>query len=243
MDRSLNRLLSPVKDVKPGIELDGKGLGQLLSAKHQIFKEICREIHVENHSDIRVALLNKRTVSKELLCFWLESVGGLVDFCIPKLTEVMLKYEKQNKEMISSQAEIIKLRAQVIQKKEQELAIMKDTVKEELKSVQRTVQSEMKSYSAVLTKTCSAALSEKKISSAVKLANDKEDRKKNVVFHGVLESNEELLHDKVSEILLGVEEKPVIKECCRIGLKKGTAPRPVKLSLGNSDIVQQVHGY
>ena len=60
------------------------------------------------------------------------------------------------------------------------MASVKSTVKEELKSVQTTVQSEMKSYSSVLSKTCSVALSQRKLQSAVKLAAEKEDRSRNV---------------------------------------------------------------
>ena len=245
MERPLNRLLSPLKDTTPGNRCDAKVLGEIVKTKCRIFDEICREINVENHNEIKSVFLNKRTVSKESLCLWLEAVCGLVDsFCIPGLQEVMGRCEIQNQRITDAQRKLIDLQLKTIQKKDQELATLKSAVKEELKSVestvQSTVQSQMISYSAVLSKTCSAALSQKKIQSAVKSATDKEDRKKNLVIYGVSETPGEEILDKASEILLEVGEKPSVKDCCRIGRRNGDAPRPVKLCLSSSDIAQQV---
>ena len=112
-----------------------------------------------------------------------------------------MKCDEQNRKVIKSQKTIIDLQAEVIKKSDLELASVKRTVKEELKSVQTTVQSEMNSYSSVLPKTCSAALSQRKLQCAVKLAAEKEDRSRNVVIYGVKEEAEEILHDKSLEIL------------------------------------------
>ena len=98
----------------------------------------------------------------------------------------------------------------------------------------------MKSYSSVLSKTFCAALSQRKIQSAVKSAAEKEDRSRNIVIFGVREEAEEILHDKTLEILQDVGERPMIRECCRIGQKRGDKPRPVKLCPSNSDIAHQV---
>ena len=151
-----------------------------------------------------------------------------------------MKCDEQNRKVIKSQKTIIDLQAEVIKKSDLELASLKSTVKEELKSVQTTVQSEMKSYSSVLSKTCSAALSQRKLQSAVKLAAEKEDRSRNAVIYGVKEEAEEIRHDKSLEILQDVGERPMIRECCRIGQKRRDKPRPVKLCLSNSDIAHQV---
>ena len=57
-----------------------------------------------------------------------------------------------------------------------ELACLKSTIKEELKTVQTTVQTKIKSYSAAVSKSCSFALSDKKIQAAVKSVTDQEDK-------------------------------------------------------------------
>lgn len=112
----------------------------------------------------------------------------------------------------------------------------------ELKSVQSAVTSELKSYSSVLTKTCSAALAPRKIRSAVKTVADREDRSKNLIMYGISEpeNGQALLSDKVSDVLLEIGEKPVVSNCCRVGVVKNSSPRPIKFSCTNSDMVAQV---
>ena len=241
MYRSVNRHLSHLNGIKNEEQLNTKLFEQILRSKTSIFDEICKDIGVLKHEQISSNTLNKRHVNKDLLCFWLESVCSLMNsFSIPRLQEAMKRCDEQNQTIIESQKTIIELQAKVIQNKEEELATLKSTVQEELKSVQETVQSEIKSYSSVLSKTCSAALSEKKFQAAVKSAVDREDRTRNVVIYGVKETPDEVLSEKASEIFLEIGEKPAVKDCCRIGGKRGEAPRPVKLSLSSPDIVQQV---
>ena len=92
MHRPTNRLLSPLKDFQSGAQFDFKVFDQIIKTKDSIFDEICRDIHVEKHEEIRSVFLNKRTVSKDSLCLWLESVCGLLDaFCIPTLQSAMSK--------------------------------------------------------------------------------------------------------------------------------------------------------
>ncbi len=72
----------------------------------------------------------------------------------------------------------------------------------------------------MLKKSCSAALSTKKIASAVRKVADKEDRSKHVIIYGVEESENEKLQDKVSGVLEKIGEKPLARGCCRVGVKK-----------------------
>ena len=66
------------------------------------------------------------------------------------------------------------------------LSSVQNTVQEELKSKENMIQTEMKSYSAAPSNTCSAALSQK-ICTAVKSATDIEDRSQNILIYGVQE--------------------------------------------------------
>lgn len=38
----------------------------------------------------------------------------------------------------------------------------------------------------------------------------------------------------------GNQIKPLLKDCCRVGMKNGESPHPVKLGLSSSDMVQNV---
>jgi hypothetical protein len=57
----------------------------------------------------------------------------------------------------------------------------------ELKAVHETVQNEMKSYSAVVSRSCSTASAPRKIEAAMRKVSDKDDRSKNVIIYGVEE--------------------------------------------------------
>ena len=45
---------------------------------------------------------------------------------------------------------------------------------------------------------------------------------------------------RVENILADIGEKPVVKDCCRIGRSQANATRPVKFSLSNQAHVTQV---
>ena len=86
------------------------------------------------------------------------------------------RVDKQNILLIAEleQKTVIDLQKKLIEKKD-----------EELKSVQTTVQKEMKSYSFALKKTWAAALTPKKICTAVKKIAEKDERSRNVVIYGI----------------------------------------------------------
>ena len=194
MYRSDNRHLSHLNGVKSGDQLNTKLYEQIIRSKTSVFDEICRDIGVLKHEQISSSALNKRHIQKDLLCSWLESVCSLMNsFSVPRLQEAMKRCDEQNEKIIESQKTIIELQSKVIQNKEEEVANLKNTVREELKTVQETAQSEMKTYSSVLSKTCSAALSEKKIQAAVESATERGDCEENVCIQGVDETPKRFL--------------------------------------------------
>ena len=50
-----------------------------------------------------------------------------------------------------------------------------------------------------------------------------------------------MLQDRVEKILEEINERPVVRDCVRVGVKRSgaTLPRPVKFSLSNADHVAQ----
>ena len=91
-------------------------------------------------------------------------------------------------------------------------------------------------------KNCSTSVTRKTIEAAVKSVCDKEDRSKNVIIYGIEETSEEVLSDKVRTVLEEIDEKPLVRDCVRVGVKTNgdKRPRPVKFTLSNSDHVAQV---
>jgi hypothetical protein len=83
--------------------------------------------------------------------------------------------------MIEAQNTITELQAKIIKDSDEELICLKTTAKVELKTVQNTIQTEIKSYSAAVSKSCSVAQSEKRLQAAVEFAVDMEVRNRNLI--------------------------------------------------------------
>ncbi len=66
-----------------------------------------------------------------------------------------------------------------------------------------------------------------------------EDRSKNMVIFGLVDENGEEITEKVSQLFQILGEKPNL-EAHRIGLKSKKNPRPVKVSVSDSNIVLQI---
>ena len=214
-------------------------VSQVISARDSIFREMQQELNVSRDLHIRQCHFNKRTVSKEKLAEWLETVCYILDsFSSPLLKNAVRaidrgteRIDELQKLRIEDQKTIIGLQEEVIKKRGNEL-----------NEVKTTVQTEMKSYSAMVKKSCPTTLTKKTIEAAVKSACDQEDRSKNVIIYGIEENSGEVLQDKVETVLEQMDEKPVVKDCVRVGVKRpgDSRPRPVKFSLRNSDHVAQV---
>ena len=208
---------------------------QILASRDSIFNEMCKASDVEDFTDLRAVKLNKRTVSKDKLCEWLESLCCILDsYCAPVLasaSELPDSINKLKDEKISDQKTIIELQRKLIDKKDDELGTVKSVVK-----------SQMESYSSVLKSTCSKALAPTKMKAAMKRVADDEDRSRNLIIYGLKEDDNEILVDKVCGVLEHLNEKPRIVSCCRIG--KDTSDRvsvkPVKITLSGSDSVRQI---
>ena len=63
-----------------------------------------------------------------------------------------------------------------------------------------------------------------------------------MIIYGLEETSGEVLNDRAEQVLAEIDEKPLIRDCVRVGMKRPDSkhPRPVKLSLSNSDHVAQV---
>ncbi len=139
------------------------------------------------------------------------------------------RIEKLKDEQISAQKSIIELQSKLIEKKDEELG-----------TVKTVVQSEMKSYSSMLSATCSKALAPKKMKVAMKKVAEEEDRSKNLIIYGLKQEDDEIIEDKVSEVLGHLNEKPKFFNCSRIGRATADRVKPIKFTLSSSDLVWQI---
>ena len=55
---------------------------------------------------------------------------------------------------------------------------------------------------------------------------DKEDRSKNIIIYGMKGSSDEVLRDEIGKILEEIDERPVVRDCVRVGVKYSSDARP-----------------
>ena len=188
-------------------------------------------VHVS--SQLTAESLNHGKLTKGQLSEWLYTAFYLLDRCCLPLMGLAAKQTTQldqlKSEKIRDQEKIIQLQNQLIEKKEEEIKVVKDTV-----------VSELKSYSSVVQESCSAALAPQKIVSAVKQVNQDVDRSRNIIVFGVKEDQNELPEEKITAILDKLDEKPQISGCTRIGQIKPGKVRPLKFRVRNQETVFQI---
>ena len=216
-----------------GDPFKGMYVEQVIRARDSVFDEMRKAMGIGPVEEIRAAHMGKKSITKDKLMDWLETVCCILDIAaVPLLgkgIDLKDRVEKLQEEKIVDQDTIIKLQARLIEKKDEEMSLVKTTV-----------QSEMKSYSSVLSKSCSAALAPKKIQAAVKRVAENSDRQRNVVIYGVEEKEGELLETKVGNILAEIDERPRVQNACRIGRVDKEKCRPIKFTLPNSDHVNEI---
>ena len=66
----------------------------------------------------------------------------------------------------------------------------------------------MKTYAPAVTKSCSSALAPRKNVTAVKKMTAKEERSRNIMIYGMVESQQENVLENVKTILSEIDEKP-----------------------------------
>ena len=174
--------------------------------------------------------LDKPSVVKAQMAEWLYSALQLLDYAsLPLMSNASSQLERLRSDKISDQEEIIQLQRDLVHKKNEEIGL-----------VSKTVEAELKTYSSVLQQSCSSALSPRKIAATVKTVSKEEDRSKEIVVFGVEEKQGESVNSVVHQILEQLEEKPQIKQCRRIGLKRTGAVRPIIFSVRSTDVVHQI---
>jgi hypothetical protein len=185
---------------------------------------------------------NGKKYLKNDLAYWLQEAWILLfDLAFPlgsrrPSTSTVDGEDERNslqKELADTHRKIIDLQDQVIQ--------LKDEIRNvESAALTKTVQRDLKSYSAILTQNYSAALAPIKIQKAVSKASapkaDQEDRSRNLMIFGLPEESAGVAVDAtVTSLFLELDEKPLLDSCIRLGAKVEGKARPVKVTLQSRD--------
>eukprot|EP00116_Pleurobrachia_bachei_P009289 sb/3469551/ len=162
-----------------------------------------------------------------------------------------------NKEKISLHEELADAHRRVIDLQDQVIKLKDEIRNVETATVTKTVQRDLKSYSAMLTQNCAAALAPKSYSAiltqncAAALApnriqravtkasvvkSDEEDRSRNLIVFGLPEEPAGVTVDtSVASLLDELEERPPMTSCLRLGTASEGKTRPVKVSFESRD--------
>ena len=213
-----------------------KSLKKLTKLRNSWYQEMTEHLSCQK-SDLNPDIFNTRKTSKEVLGEWLSNADDLVDEYETVFQHLLSIVDKTKSELIVAQKKVVNLQEELLEKKNLELQSLKSNVES---TVQSTVKDEIRSFSEVLKSAPkNTDLSEEKVKTAVRDVISEDDRRRNLIFHGLKEENNEKLSDKVSDIL---EELGGIKphvEVCRIGkLYCGEASRPVKAVFSNRSTAQ-----
>ena len=118
-----------------------------------------------------------------------------------------------------------------------------DSVQRTVKTVvENTVQAEIKSYSAAVSKhspSSASTFTAENLKKVVQNVVAEEDRSRNVLIFGLKEDAGEKLCDKICDVFEQMAEKPRF-EAARIGNKVAEKHRADKVSFGNSSTVHQI---
>ena len=213
-----------------------QSLKKLTKLRNSWYQEMTEHLSCQK-SDLDPDIFNTRKTSKEVLGEWLSNADDLVDEYETVFQHLLSIVDKTKSELIVAQKKVVNLQEELLEKKNEELQSLKSNVES---AVQSTVKDEIRSFSEVLKSAPkNTDLSEEKVKTAVRDVICEDDRRRNLIFHGLKEENNEKLSDKVSDIL---EELGGIKphvEVCRIGkLNSGEASRPVKAVFSNRSTAQ-----
>ena len=226
-----------MKDIDNDVGDDGKitrdYVKQVKNATQTLFEEMCGSCGVSDSQNLRACYLNKTSIHKATLAEWLETTVFLLNSCaIPLLdfaVEDLSEVEQLKSEKIEDQKRIIELQDEIIAEKN-----------DQLDSVKKTVESEIKLYSSVVQKSCSEALTPRKIAAVVKSVGEKEDRSKNVIVFGVPEVDSESVDSKVVDMLERLDQKPKVSACRRIGKSTSATARPICFRVESSSTVTAI---
>ncbi len=144
----------------------GDYVQQVTTASRKLFDNMRQKSGVKSADDLRACNWNKSSITKAELIDWLETAVYLLDsVSLPLLsltTEQKEELDILKNEKIGDQRKIIELQENLIKEKDVKI-----------NTVQKTVETELKSYSSILQKSCTAAFAPSKLAAAVKTVRGK----------------------------------------------------------------------
>ena len=197
------------------------------------FREATKKVEV-----ISGEALNKPSLKKATLAELLADAYSVIESQYGLLSDLQRANGELKTELLGTQSKMIRLQEEQLKCNAEQLQSLQTTVQSTVKD---TMQSEIKSYSSVLTAgpTPAAVISPDALKKVVQAVVEEEDRSRNVILFGLSEENAENLSGEVGDLFGSVDEKPTFV-ASRIGKKIAGKARPVKVTLSGNVAAQQI---
>ena len=204
-----------------------KQIGSTEAVLHSLYKKLGRKDHVEFTEEL---LEKNGGTKKEMASFLFKVVNCSLD-CIKLLKAGCLEVDGLKTEARCALKELSDVQSELLTSKREQIESLQI-------GIQRTLKTELKSYSEAVKKSGGECMTLKNIKTAVK--DVVEDRSRNVMIFGLEETVGENLHDNVRDVFESIKEKPFFK-AERIGKNRGEDfDRPVKVVLDSPAVVSDL---
>ena len=200
-----------------------KQIGSTEAVLHSLYKKIGRKDHVEFTEEL---LENRGGTKKDLASFLFKVVNCSLD-CIKILKSGCLEVDALKTESKCAIKDLAELQSELLTSKREQIQALQN-------GIEKTIKTEMKSYSEAVKKSSGEGVTLKNIKTVVK--DFVEDRSRNVMIFGLEETAGENLHGRVKEVFEEIKEKPRFK-AERVGKNDD---RPVKVTVDSSMIVSDI---
>ena len=200
-----------------------KQIGSTEAVLHSLYKKIGRKDHVEFTEEL---LENRGGTKKDLASFLFKVVNCSLD-CIKILKSGCLEVDALKTESKCAIKDLAELQSELLTSKREQIQALQN-------GIEKTIKTEMKSYSEAVKKSSGEGVTLKNIKTVVK--DFVEDRSRNVMIFGLEETAGENLHGRVKEVFEEIKEKPRFK-AERVGKNDD---RPVKVTMDSSMIVSDI---
>ena len=147
------------------------------------------------------------------------------------LRSASVRIEELTQEVLSNQNTLLTLQDDLLKSKS-----------EQMEAVQTTVKTEIRSFSDVVKQGCEDKITATQVKAAVKSAVKDDDRRKAVMVFGLEESADEVVREKVRDVLSTScsTAPPFFSDCHRVGGVQAGSVRPVKVTFHSSETAASV---
>ncbi len=121
---------------------------------------------------------------------------------------------------------------------------MIETKTEHVEAVKATVTTEIKSFSDVVKQTSLEKVGTKSLQKTIRTTLEEQDRDKSVMVFRLDELENDIPEDRVKEVWSAIcPSLPLMKECYRVGKKKESVDRPIRVTFHSREAAADVLRY